>query len=217
MKVKWLGHSSFLITAEDGTKIITDPYTPGMMGLNYESVKDVADIVTVSHEHGDHNAVGRLPGSPEVVRDTGAKVVKGIEFKGMAAYHDASRGGQRGANTIFCFTVDGVRVCHLGDLGHQLTDAEIAEVGQVDVLLIPVGGNFTIDAAGATQVLEKIKPRVVMPMHYRNEKCPQFPVAGVDDFLKGKTNVTRETGSEVEFKAGQLPATTQIVVLQPAC
>ena len=152
MKVKWLGHSSFLITADDGTKIITDPYTPGMMGVNYESVKDVADIVTVSHEHGDHNAVDKLPGNPQAVRGTGVKAVKGIEFKGTAAFHDPSRGGQRGANTIFCFTVDGVRVCHLGDLGHQLTDAEVAEVGPVDVLLAPVGGSFTIDAAGATQV-----------------------------------------------------------------
>lgn len=217
MKVKWLGHSSFLITADDGTKVITDPYTPGIMGLNYEGIKDVADIVTVSHEHGDHNGVNRLQGSPQVVRGSGTHVVKGMEFKGVAAYHDPSGGSQRGANTIFCFIVDGVRVCHLGDLGHQLTDAEVAGLGQVDVLFVPVGGNFTIDAAGATLVTEKIKPRVVMAMHYRNGRSGQFPVAGVEDFVKGKTNVTQETSSEVEFKAGQLPATTQIVVLQPAC
>lgn len=217
MKVKWLGHSSFLITAEDGTKIITDPYTPGVMGYVYGPIEEVADIVTVSHEHGDHNGVGRLPGNPQVLRGAGVKDLKGIEFTSLAAFHDPSRGSQRGPNTIFCFTVDGVRICHLGDLGHQLTDAEVAQAGPVDILLAPVGGNFTIDGDGAAQLAEKIKPRVVMPMHYRSARAGQFPVAGVDDFLKGKTNVTREEGCEVEFTSGQLPATTQIVVLQPAC
>ena len=213
MKIKWLGHASFLITSNDGTRIITDPYKPGGP-LEYGEIKESADIVTVSHEHGDHNNAAAVGGNPEVVK--GTTEVKGIKFSGTATYHDESGGKERGNNTIFCFEVDGVRVCHLGDLGHPLGNKEAAEVGMVDVLLIPVGGNYTIDAKVATEVCRQLAPKVIIPMHYRNERCSNFPVAGVDDFLQGKTDVTRLDTSEAEFKQGELPATTQIMVLKPA-
>ncbi len=115
MKIKWLGHASFLITSDSGIKIITDPYETGG-GLSYGEIKESADIVTVSHDHFDHNNVAAVPGNPQVVKGTAE--VKGIEFKGISTYHDEAKGGQRGKNTILCFEVDGIRVCHLGDLGH---------------------------------------------------------------------------------------------------
>ncbi len=212
MKIKWLGHASFMITSDSGIRIITDPYVTAE-NLNYGEIKESADIVTVSHEHGDHNYVSAVRGNPEAVRGT-AKV-KGIEFKGIPAYHDDAEGQQRGKNTIFCFTVDGVRVCHLGDLGHPLNDKQTAELGNVDILLIPVGGVYTIDAKVASQLCDRLKPKVIIPMHFKNDKCT-FPIAGVDEFLQGKEGVSRLDTSEVEFKQGELPATTKTVVLKPA-
>ena len=213
MKVKWLGHASFLITSDDGIRIITDPYITGG-DLSYAEITETADIVTVSHDHFDHNNVSSVRGSPEVVRK-GMVEVKGISFRSVSSYHDEEGGKLRGGNTIFCLTVSGVGVCHLGDLGHRLSDKQAIEIGPVDVLLIPVGGYFTIDAKAATGVCNRLKPGVVIPMHYRNEQCA-FPIAGVDEFLEGKEDVSRPDASEAEFRAGELPASTRIIILKPA-
>jgi len=212
MKIKWLGHASFLITSEGGTKIVTDPYTVGA-GISYGEIQESADIVLVSHGHGDHNNVAVVKGNPEVVKEAGSRTVKGIEVKGVASYHDDTDGSQRGPNIIFCFTLDGLRLCHLGDLGHPLSDAQISEIGAVDVVFIPVGGFFTIDANVATQVCEKLQPKVVIPMHYKTDKCG-YPIAEVGGFLEGKKDVSRLDKSEVELKKEQLAA--GIVVLQHA-
>ncbi len=214
MKIKWLGHASFLITSDTGIKIITDPYKTGGP-LSYGEITESADIVTISHEHGDHNNPAAVRGNPEIIKGAGTKEVKKINFKGLPTYHDAGGGKQRGANTIFCFEADGIKVCHLGDLGHQLSNKEIAEMGKVDIILAPVGGNFTIDAKGATDVCSKLSPKVIMPMHYKNDKCG-YPISGVDEFLQNKKNVSKLDVSEVEFKKEKLPTTTQIVVLKPA-
>jgi len=214
MKVKWLGHSCFLIISETGLRIVTDPYTSGG-AIGYSPVNEAADIVVVSHDHFDHNAVSTVPGKPEVVTGSGTKSVKEVEFKGTATYHDESKGGERGGNTVFCFSVDGVKLCHLGDLGHRLSREEIGEIGDVDVLLVPVGGFFTIDAKVAGQVCDDLKPKVIVPMHYKTPKL-DFPITGVEDFVKGKKKVKTLGSSEVEFKLGELPDVTEIVVLQPA-
>jgi len=211
MKIKWLGHASFMITSDSGIKIITDPYVTTET-LNYGEIKESADIVTVSHEHTDHNNVSAVRGNPEVVR--GTTKAKGIEFKGIPTYHDDAEGKSRGNNTIICFEVGGIRVCHLGDLGHQLSPQPVAELGRIDILLIPVGGGPTIDANVATKICSELAPKVIITMHFKNDKCA-FPVAGVDEFLKGKNDVSRLDASEVEFKQGELPATTQIIVLKP--
>jgi L-ascorbate metabolism protein UlaG (beta-lactamase superfamily) len=216
MKVTWLGHASFLLVSSAGVRIITDPYTPGMYGLDYDDVNESADIVAVSHEHGDHNNVAAVKGNPQIIRGAGSHEAKGITFRGVAAYHDASKGGERGENTMFCFAVDGVNVCHVGDLGHELDDDAVAEIGQVDLLLLPVGGNFTIDAKVAGHVCEKLRPKVVIPMHFKNDRCPTFPVAEVDEFLGACSNVKTLEGSEVEITADALPAATETIVLQPA-
>jgi len=212
MKIKWLGHASFVITSEAGTRIITDPYAT-KEDLRYGEISESADIVTVSHEHTDHNNVAAVGGKPEVVR--GSAKVKGIEFRGIPSYHDEAGGSKRGKNTIICFEVDGIRVCHLGDLGHQLSDKQASELGRIDILLIPVGGYYTVDAKVATQVCNQLKPRVIIPMHYRTDKCT-FPIAVVDEFLKGKEAVNRLDASEANFKSEELPASTQIMVLKSA-
>ena len=214
MKVKWLGHACFLISSDAGLRIITDPYTAGG-GVGYAPVNEAADIVMVSHDHFDHNAVSTVAGKPEVVRGGGTKNAKGVEFKGIATYHDDSKGSQRGDNTVFCFSVDGVKLCHLGDLGHRLSSEQVAEIGDVDVLLVPVGGFFTINAKVAGQVCDDLKPRAVIAMHYKTPKL-DFPIAGVEDFVRDKANVRALDSSEVQFKLGELPDATEIVVLQPA-
>jgi L-ascorbate metabolism protein UlaG (beta-lactamase superfamily) len=212
MKIKYLAHAAFLITSESGVKIVTDPYTAGG-GIKHGEIKETADAVTVSHEHGDHNNAGAIKGDPQVLREGGS--VRGLKFRAVTAAHDDKGGSQRGRNIIFCFTVDGVNVCHCGDLGHAITEAQVKAIRKVDVLMIPVGGFFTIDAKTATKVGEQLGPKVIIPMHYKTEKL-DFPIAGADEFTKGKTNVTNVDGSEIELTPGSLPAATQIMVLKPS-
>jgi len=214
MKIKWLGHASFLISSETGVKIITDPYPQGS-GLSYVPINEAADVVTMSHDHFDHNNVSSVPGKPQIITGSGNTNVKGIQFNGIAAHHDQSQGKERGANTIFCFSVDGVKLCHLGDLGHRLSQEQIDEIGGIDILLVPIGGVFTIDAKMAGAVVDDLKPRVAIPMHYKTAKC-DWPLNTVDDFVLDKKNVKKINSSELEFKAGELPEATEIIVLQPA-
>lgn len=217
MRVKWYGHASFLITADDGTKIVTDPCLTGAYNgaIGYGELPDEADIVTVSHDHDDHGHAAGVPGNTQVIKDTGSHTAKGVPIKGIASAHDNSGGSQRGSNVIFCFTVDGIRVCHLGDLGHHPTEEQLSDIGRVDVLLCPVGGMATVDADGATKICDAIKPKVVIPMHFKTEKCG-FPFAPLEDFLKDKPNVERVGTSETEFKKNTLPSATEIVVLEYA-
>jgi len=214
MKIKWLGHASFMITSDTGTKLITDPYEPNKE-LTYGEINESADIVTVSHDHFDHSNVAAVRGNPKVVKGAVIVEIKGIAIKGTPSYHDDADGKKRGGNIIFCFEVDGIRVCHLGDLGHLLSDKQVAEVGTVDILLIPVGGYFTINGRIATQVCNQLKPKVIIPMHW-NYKWSFSEIASVDEFLRGKRDVSQLDASEVEFKEGELPASTQIIVLKSA-
>jgi len=214
MKVKWLGHACFLITSKDGTRVITDPYAVGG-GINYSPITESADVVVVSHDHGDHSNVSTVQGKPEVVKNSGTKTAKNIQFKGIATYHDASQGQQRGPNTVFYFTIDDIKLCHLGDLGHVLSPEQVTEIGAVDILFVPVGGFFTIDAPVASQVCDQLKPKLVIPMHFKTPKCA-YPIADVEDFLKGKRNVSRVGGSEVDLEQDKLPTATEIILLQPA-
>jgi len=198
MIVKWLGHACFLIISKDGVRIITDPYAVGG-DINYSPIKESADIVVVSHEHADHNNVSAVRGKPEVVQGSGTKTAKGIQFRGIATYHDTSQGKERGRNTVFCFSIDNIKLCHLGDLGHLLSPEQIKEIGDIDMLFIPVGGFYTVDAAEASQVCDQLNPRVIIPMHFKTPKCA-YPITGVEDFLKGKKDVRRVDSSEVEFE-----------------
>jgi len=216
MKIKWNGHASFTIVSADGAIIVTDPYEPGGFGgaISYDSIGDNPDIVTVSHEHPDHNYVDGLSGDFVVVK--GNETVKGIDFKTIPVYHDGAEGSERGDNNIFLFTVDGLKICHLGDLGHTLSEDVVKGIGAVDVLFVPVGGHFTIDPNEATRVMKDLNPRIIVPMHYKTEKC-NFPLAKIDDFLQGKEDVVDVGAPEAEVTKESLPAGQEIWVLTHAC
>ena len=210
MKVKFLGHSCFVITSNTGTKIMTDPYNTGEE-FKLSEIKESADIVTVSHDHPDHNNTAAIQGNPRVLK--GSAKLNRIEFMVVQSYHDEAGGKERGGNLIFTFEVDGIKICHLGDLGHQLDDSQLSVIGKVDILIVPVGGGFTIDGAGATEVCKQINPKVIIPMHYKTAGLPFL--ADVQEFLNGKDNVTLSAVSEVEFTQESLPVKSQIIVLKP--
>jgi len=216
MKLKWLGHASMLLTSNDGVRVITDPYEAGAFGLDYGPITESADVVTVSHDHADHNNISSVKGNPQLVKGSGTHQARGIEFRGIESHHDTSAGKERGPNIIFCFSLDGVRLCHLGDLGHALDSDTQAKIGPVDVLLTPVGGNFTIDANVAVETCRALQPKVVIPMHYRNDRCPQFPVARVDEFIMLVDKVKNVKASEVELVPDSLPQHMEVMVLKPA-
>lgn len=205
MRVDWLGHACFLITSSSGLRIITDPYE---RGIGYSPVNESADIVTISHDHFDHNAVREVKGNPEVVRKSAT--VKGIEFKGIELFHDDAKGSKRGRNTVFAFNIDGINICHMGDLGHIPADNQLKELGEVNILLIPVGGFYTIDARQATQIVDSLRPNIVIPMHYKTDKI-DFPISGVDEFLRGKEKV--EWLPYLEITKETLPSPVKVVVL----
>jgi len=216
MEIKWLGHATFLITTADGTSIITDPYEPGAYdAINYGPITMPADIVTVSHEHEDHNHVAGVPGDPHVVREAGEHSVRDVKLYGISTFHDSSEGDERGTNTIFVIESDGMRICHLGDLGHSIDAQTVQDIGHVDVLLVPVGGYFTVDADQAAEIAGQLNPKLVVPMHFKTERC-SLPIADVEGFVAGKDNVQREGVSEVTVDQDSLPATTVITVLEPA-
>ena len=191
---------------------MNDPYEPGAFGggIGYQLITDRPDIVTISHDHDDHNYVAGFKNKFELVR--AAKTVKGIEFRQVDSFHDTHGGHDRGTNRVFVFTVSGITICHLGDLGHPLSDAQAQQIGQVDVLLIPVGGFYTIDHLQATDVVNKLKPAIVIPMHFKTDKCG-FPIAEVVKFTQGKERVRQVGAVEIELTAGKLPGATEILVL----
>jgi L-ascorbate metabolism protein UlaG (beta-lactamase superfamily) len=216
MRIKYLGHSSFLITTDDGVKILTDPYDPAKYvgRLMFKLLDEPVDIVTISHHHNDHSAFGLIEGTPVIIRGNGKFMANGVDFLGVETFHDADRGAERGRNTVFIITANDMRIAHLGDLGHVLTADQAAEIGSVDVALVPIGGNVTIDGEQAEKVADQIGAQIVIPMHYRNTKC-LFDIAGVDEFLQGKPNVARPGRSELNVSADTLPQAREIVVLEP--
>jgi len=216
MKLKWYGHAAFYFAAEKGLRLITDPYEPGGFGgaINYGPIPDQADVVLVSHDHADHNHVQGLLGKPQVIKGKGTHHYKDLEIRGIPAFHDEGKGSQRGENTIFCFTLDEIKVGHLGDLGHIPTEEQLKQIGQVDLLLIPVGGVYTIDPDQASKTVAKIQPKIAIPMHYKTAHCG-FPLASVEEFTKGKKVKTYQT-SELEITRKDLPENLEIIVLQPA-
>ena len=186
MKIKFLGHAAFLLTSDAGVRIITDPYKPGCFdgGIKYDKITEEADIVTISHEHDDHNETN-INGNPTFIKKSDKQTVEQITISGVDVYHDTNEGKERGTNIIYNMLIDGMNVVHLGDIGHNLSPQEVAKVGNVDILLIPVGGFFTIDADVADTISETLKPKIVIPMHFKTDKCG-FPIAAIDDFTKDK-------------------------------
>lgn len=165
MKIKWFGQSAFLLTSQQGTVILIDPF--GRRFLGYRIPELQADIVAVTHDHRDHNQVQVVQGKVELVNQPEHYTIKDIDIQGTPTFHDNVGGAKRGNNIVFVFTVDGLRICHTGDLGHILTDEQVQSIGKVDVLMLPVGGGGkTLDGAGAAEVMRQLQPTVAIPMHY---------------------------------------------------
>ncbi len=221
-QLQWLGHAGFLLTSSQGTRILIDPPSAGT-GYAIAPIAGV-DAVLITHEHSDHSNVGLATGSPLILRglttsgwNTIDQEVKDVRIYSVSpfnpVYHDNQQGAQRGRNTIFVLEVDGLRLAHLGDQGHVLTPEIIQAMGVVDVVLIPVGGHYTIDATGATQVVGQLNPLVVIPMHYKTPTMrADWPGTGVDSFLEGKT-VERPNSTVIRLSRPNLPAQTTVVVL----
>jgi len=210
--IKWLGHSSFLISLDDALRIVTDPFDST---VGYPLPDEAADICIVSHDHSDHNCVSVIKGNPQVVKGVGEKEAKGINFKGVGSFHDEKGGSQRGENTIFAWELGGMKFVHVGDLGADLSDSQINEIGEVDVLFVPTGGFYTIDAPTASKVVSSLNPKVVIPMHYKTAFLGEnFPIAGVDEFIKRKENVVKVDKGSASFTKESLPEKTTIYVLE---
>jgi len=192
VKIWWRGHASFLIETE-GKRIITDPFNAE---LGYPLTPVEADLVTVSHEHWDHNATETIGGNPRVIRGTGSVKVGGIEFQGIAAHHDHNRGRERGPVTIFRISAEGLSLVHLGDLGHILSAEQVQEIGAVDILLLPVGGKFTIDAGEAVQIVSLLQPKIVIPMHYATPHL-SFSLAPLEKFTSYYDQIIKKPFLEV--------------------
>lgn len=216
MTVTYHGHSAFKLKGKRGT-VVTDPYTAA---VGFELPSMSADIVTVSHDHSDHNASGLVRGTsrrenPFLITQPGEYELGGISVFGARSFHDAAQGVERGKNTIFTILLDDIRVCHLGDLGHELTDEQREFIGGVDILLCPVGGTFTIDAQTAVKVIRTLEPSIVIPMHYKTERHDEKLFADlqpVSTFLKEYgVEVTAQAKLDVEKET--LPEETEVVVL----
>ena len=178
MKIKWLGQATFVIESKD--ILVTDPYNP-MLG---KLPKDLtASVITVSHPHMDHNYVKGIGGNPQIIKEVGSFKIGGFEIKGIPTFHDNIEGKKRGNNVVYVIRSEGITLCHLGDLGHALNEEQLKEIGPVDILMIPVGGTVTIGPAEAVEVVSRIKPKIVLPMHYKaGRSLIPLPLATVDKF-----------------------------------
>jgi len=205
--ITWFGQSCFRIEAKEGS-ILTDPFSKDI-GLKPPRIKD--DIITVSHQHFDHNNVGEANPEAFIIQNPGEYEKQGIAVRGIASFHDNKQGVERGPNTIYVFKAEDMTVAHLGDLGHVLTDAQIEAVGDVDMVLIPVGGTYTIDAKTAAQVIGQIEPKIIVPMHY---KVPGLNVDldGPEKFIK-EMGLTPEKTDKFKITKKLLPAEEMKLVI----
>ena len=208
MDITWLGHSCFRIRGSHAT-VITDPYPPS---LGYSLDRPTAHIVTVSHQHPNHSYVQGISGEPRPIAGPGEYEIRGVLVIGVATFHDAVGGRKQGRNTVYLMEIDEVSVCHLGDLGHVLTAAQVEEIDNVDVLLLPVGGVSTINAPMAAEVVRQLEPKVVVPMHYKTQAISR-ELEPVGRFLKeiGVKPITPQP--KLSFTKSSLPASTQVFLL----
>jgi L-ascorbate metabolism protein UlaG (beta-lactamase superfamily) len=214
MQVTYYAHSTFHIHGDDGANILIDPYAAGSY-LRYDATFDPADIVCVTHEHGDHNNVDAVPGNPEVVRGPGSQTVKGRTFTGIPSFHDREQGAKRGPINMMVFEVDGMRVAHLSDLGTELSDEQYDQLSGVNVMFAAIGGGPTLEPENVWALVKRVGPNILIPAHFKTDKI-DLPVITVDEFLEGKPSVRRTDSSTVEIRADNLPEPTEIVVLDPS-
>jgi L-ascorbate metabolism protein UlaG (beta-lactamase superfamily) len=211
MDVTWLGHGCFRLRGKNAA-VLTDPYPPSI-GLRLP--RQEADLVTVSHEHENHSYLQAVRDGAYEITGPGEYEVSGVSVIGMQTFHDKDKGTKRGSNTVFLIEIDEVRICHLGDLGHPLPDADAEIVSSVDVLLVPVGGRNAINAVEAAEVVRQLEPRYVVPMHYSVPGL-KLELDGVERFLKEMAVNVAEPQPKLSVQAtSQGEWETKVVVLEP--
>jgi len=214
MEIKYFGHSSFLIKSKEA-KLVTDPFNEKMVGLPFPKIE--ADIVTVSHNHADHSQIDNISGNPLVIDWPGQFEKKGIRIFGFQSFHDKQKGVERGENNIYKIEVEGISIVHCGDLGVMPDDSTLDEIGDVGVLMVPVGGRFTLDANEAIELIKELEPSVVIPMHYNTSKLNQDnfkELVGVEEFLKKISQESVQPIDKLIFKKEDISETMRVVVME---
>jgi L-ascorbate metabolism protein UlaG (beta-lactamase superfamily) len=212
MQITWYGHSCFRLRSRKGS-VVTDPFGKE---VGYSLPRLRADIVTVSHDHPDHYNVKTVKGNPKVISGAGEYEIKGIFILGIPTYHDGRHGKLRGRNTVYLFDFEELTICHLGDLGHVPTESQLEDLGDVDVLLIPVGGVTTIDPAKASEVISLVEPKIVIPMHYKTKALQDSKLRPVDQFLKEMGVKKTDPQDSLNVTRGKLPSDTQVIIMNYA-
>lgn len=213
MVIEWLGHSCFKITLKNGTRILLDPYSPDT-GYSPQDVE--ADIVTISHAHYDHNDLSHVKGAYKTVNTPGVHTFGDLTIEGFETWHDHSRGAHRGKNIVYQFSIKGLRVCHMGDIGCMPEDDLIDRLHETEVLMVPVGGNFTIDAKEALTVCERIEPNIIIPMHFKTPES-NLEIAPLHDFLEAvgrEYDVSYHGQCYLEIDKMSLKKRTRVVVME---
>ena len=207
MEIYWLGHSCFQLRGKNVT-LITDPFSP-QLGRSLGKIS--APIVTISHNHPGHNFAGGVDGEPRIVRGPGEYEISDVLITGVASYHDNKHGQELGRNTIYIIHIDDLIICHLGDLGHILQEEQLEEVADADMLLVPIGGQHTINAAQAAEVISQVEPHIVIPMHY-SSSIGDAPNP-LDKFCREMGIETINPQLKLSITRSALPAETQIIIL----
>lgn len=217
MELKFLGHAAFQLTMDDGRKLIFDPYESGSYdgALKYGPIEGEFDIAVVSHDHADHYDSEIVSGIENVVESGGSFTFGDIRIDTFPFYHDESEGEERGESLISIVEAAGRRIAHLGDLGHRITADDIPELKGIDLMLIPVGGYFTIDAETADQIVEEFEPAVTVPMHFKTDRV-DFPINPVSDFAGLREDLIEKGGSTLELDDELFSGDRKTVVLEPA-
>ncbi|OGC54161.1 hypothetical protein A2797_00020 [candidate division WWE3 bacterium RIFCSPHIGHO2_01_FULL_48_15] len=213
MKIRFLGHSSFEIQAKEAT-IVTDPFDPSKVGLPYPKIR--ADLVLSSHDHFDHNHVSAISEEPFVIDGPGEYEVKNVKVWGFQTFHDDKEGKERGTNTVYLFEAEGISLCHLGDLGHLLDEKLEEEIGNPDILFVPVGGVYTVGPEEAAKVVAQLEPKYIIPMHYRIEgQSDEFKdLQPVSTFLQEMGVEISEPHDILTVSKQSLPEIAEITVLK---
>jgi L-ascorbate metabolism protein UlaG (beta-lactamase superfamily) len=212
MDITYLGHSSFKLKGKNAT-VVTDPFDPNEVGIKYPTVD--ADIVTVSHQHSDHNYLDGVTNVKRVIAGPGEYEVMGVSVIGISSFHDDKKGEERGKNTIYIIEIDGLRVAHLGDLGHTLSQSIIEDMGTIDILMIPVGGVYTITPEVAVNVAQAIEAAVTIPMHFKVEGMKEETfkdLSDVEEFVKA-FGVASNTVDKLTIKKADIGEDQKVVIL----
>jgi len=219
LTLEWYGHAFVRLTSPQGVRVAMDPF--GEIG--YPMPKVEAEIVTISHEHSDHNNAKLIRGNPAILRGLteGGEDWKPISFRqkdvsiiSVPVYHDPQQGQLRGKNNMVMVDLAGLRVAHLSDMGHVPTDVQFQALGRVDIILIPVGSNFSIDGRQARQIVERLNPRIAIPIHYKTAATARWPIEDERAFVEGYPRVKRISGSRITLNPGTLPSLAEIWVLE---